>query len=202
MTHSWSRFFEMSSRTRVTLTRGLILTGPGWLCDLEEIADLSGSTFLSWKMGRGQVCTNDRDKAWVWSSDTRKWDVAVSCPRPGPKGGWRKGQSEAKISQHEASEEEAEVCRKDGAPQPQCTCLMGGGAPSPLPTQNCLRARGVVPPQPLPSPWAASQFARLTQNKPFFCFKTVSPGNSPVVQWLVVVVLLLSQVRLLQPHGL
>lgn len=164
----------------MTLARGLILTSPGWLCDLEEIADLSGPTSLSWKMGLGQVCTNGRDTASVWSSDTRKWDVAVSCPRPGPKGGQRGGQGEAKISQHRASEEQAEVCRKDGAPQPQHTCkgLMGGHVPRPLPTQNCLLAQGVVPPQLLPSPWAASQFARLTQDKPFFCLKTGSPGNS------------------------
>ena len=177
----------------MTLARGLILTSPTWLCDLKEIADLSESTPLSWKMGCGQVCTNDRDTAWVWSSDTRKWDVAVSCPWPGPKRGRRGGRGEAKISQHGASKEQAEVCRKDGVHQPQCTCkrLMGGGAPRPLPVQNCLLAQGVVPPQPLPSPWAAFQFARLTQNKPFFCLKIGSPGNSLVVQWLLLVVLLL-----------
>ena len=187
----------------MTLARGLILTGPGWPCDLKEVADLSGSTFLSWKMGCGQVCTNDRDTAWVWSSDTRKWDVAVSCPRPGPKGGWRKSRVRLKLANTEPLRRRPRSVGKDGAPQPQCTCLVGGGAPSPLPTQNCLLARGVVPPQPLPSPWAASQFARLTQNKPFFCFKTGSPGNSPVIQWwVVVVVLLLSHVQLLRPHGL
>lgn len=49
----------------MTLARGLILTSPGWQCDLEKTADLSGSTFLSWKMGCGQMCTNDRDTAWV-----------------------------------------------------------------------------------------------------------------------------------------